>query len=380
MKRFRFTTLLLIILLVLGIAYAVCPQYLRKAMIYQQVDIDDYKIFDNRIVATANPQPWPVVPGFDKRDVPDLYRKNFDEYKTVAFLVVKDEKIVFEKYWDDYSADSKSNSFSMANSIISLLIGIALDEGYLSVVDQPIGDFLPEFKEGEKAKVTIRHLLEMSSGLNWDESYTSAFSMTAKGYYGNDLPGLVLSQEVIREPGTYYDYKSGNTQLLALILEKATRTKVSYYASERLWKPMGASHDAWWCLDHTNGTEKAFCCFNTNARDFARFGQLILFNGNWYGKQLVSQSYLKQALKPLTHLTDGSGKNVDYYGWQWWLMKYKGKQVVYMRGLKGQYVIIVPESNTVIVRLGHKRSSETINGTPADFFTWLDAGIELAEI
>jgi CubicO group peptidase (beta-lactamase class C family) len=143
---------------------------------------------------------------------------------------------------------------------------------------------------------------------------------------------------------------------------------------------MGASHDAWWCLDHTNGIEKAYCCFNTNVRDFARFGQLILFNGNWYGKQLVSKDFLKQALAPATHLTDENGKKVDYYGWQWWMMKYKGRQVIYMRGLNGQYVIILPESNTVIVRLGHKRSSERIDGTPVDFFTWLDAGIELAEI
>lgn len=380
MKHFRFTRILMVILIILGIAYAGCPQYLRKALVYQQAGIEDYKIFDNRIVASGDYQPWSELPGFASRELPQQYVKPFEDLKTVAFLVVKDDKVVFEKYWDGYSEESKSNSFSMAKSIISLLIGIAMDEGYIKSVDQPVADFLPEFKAGDKAKVTIRHLLEMSSGLSWDEAYSSAFSMTTKGYYGKDLTSLVIDQEVVQEPGKYHSYKSGNTQLLAMVLERATRQKVSTYASEKLWKPLGAHHDAWWSLDRSNGIEKAYCCFNTNARDFARFGQLLLFNGNWYGKQIVSESYLKQALTPVSHLTDEEGKNVDYYGWQFWLTSHKGHNVWYMRGINGQYVIAIPDTRTVIVRLGHKRSSERINGIPADFFTWIDAGMELAEV
>jgi len=378
MNKFRFTRILLIIIVVLAVAYALCPQYLRKALIYQQPDIDDYTIFDNRVVMSENYEPWAEVPGFNQKNIPDIYKKQFEKFKTVAFLVVKDQKIRFEKYWEGYSSDSKSNSFSMAKSIISLLIGSALDEGSIKSVDQPIGDFLPEFKEGEKAKVTIRQLLEMSSGLSWDEAYSSAFSMTTKGYYGKDLPGLVLNQTVLREPGKFYDYKSGNTQLLAIILEKATGQNVSSYASKKLWKPMGAQHDALWSIDQPNGVEKAYCCFNTDVRDFARFGQLILNHGKWNGKQLVSEIYLNQALTAASHLIDENGKNVDYYGWQWWLMVYRGHQVYYMRGINGQYVIVVPALNTVIVRLGHKRATERIAGTPADFFTWIDAGLELA--
>ncbi|MCX6223614.1 MAG: serine hydrolase, partial [Bacteroidia bacterium] len=319
MKKFRFTRILLIIVAVIAVAYAVCPQYLRKALIYQQAGIDDYTIFDNRVVPAGNYEPWRESPGFNKKEIPDTYKKEFKKFKTVAFLVLKDQTIRFEKYWDGYSPDSKSNSFSIAKSIISLLVGVALDEGYIKSVDQPIGDFLPEFRGGEKAKVSIRHLLEMSSGLSWDEANSSAFSMTTKGYYGKDLPGLVLNQTVLREPGKFYDYKSGNSQLLALILERATHQKVSSYASEKLWKPMGAQHDALWSMDQPNGIEKAYCCFNTDARDFARFGQLILNHGKWNDKQLVPESYLNQALTPSSHLIDVNGKNVDYYGWQWWL-------------------------------------------------------------
>ncbi|MFA6129206.1 MAG: serine hydrolase [Bacteroidales bacterium] len=378
MKKFKFTRILLIIVAVIAVAYAVCPQYLRKALVYQQVDIDDYKIFDNRVVIAGNSEPWAEIPGYDKKEIPAPYVAQFDKFKTVAFLVIKDQKILFEKFWDGYSPDSKSNSFSMAKSIVSLLIGIAMDEGFIQSVDQPVGDYLPEFKEGDKARVTIRHLLEMSSGLSWDEAYSSAFSMTTKGYYGKDLPGLVLNQTVLREPGIFHDYKSGNTQLLALILERAVHQKVSSYASEKLWIPMGAQHDALWSVDKPNGVEKAYCCFNTDDRDFARFGQLILNHGKWNGKQLVSESYLKQALTPASHLIDVNGKNVDYYGWQWWLMKYRGYDVDYMRGVNGQYVIVIPDINTIIVRLGHKRATERINGIPADFFTWIDTGLELA--
>jgi CubicO group peptidase (beta-lactamase class C family) len=106
----------------------------------------------------------------------------------------------------------------------------------------------------------------------------------------------------------------------------------------------------------------------------------MLFNGNWYGQQLVSESYVKESLTPVAHLLDDKGMNVDYYGWQWWLMNHKGHAIYYMRGINGQYVIMVPDMRTVIVRLGHKRSSERINNIPADVFTWIDAGIELAEI
>jgi CubicO group peptidase (beta-lactamase class C family) len=378
MKNYRFTRILLIIVAVLAVAFAVCPPYLRKALIYQQPGIDDYTLFDNRVVAAGNGEPWAVEPGYAEKKVPALYEKEFDAFKTVAYLVIKDQKLIFEKYWDGYNTDSKSNSFSVAKSIISLLIGAALDEGAIKSVDQPVGDYLPDFREGDKAKVTIRHLLEMSSGLSWDEAYSSATSMTTKGYYGKELASLVLNQTAPREPGKFFDYKSGNSELLALVLESATHRKVSSYASDKLWIPMGATHDALWSLDQMNGIEKAYCCFNTNARDFARFGQLILNKGRWNDRQLVSESYLSEALAPVTHLVDDKGKNVDYYGWQFWLMKHRGQPVYYMRGILGQYIIVLPESNTVIVRLGHKRSEERINGTPADFFTWIDAGLEIA--
>lgn len=378
MKRFRFTRILLIIVALLAVAYAICPSYLRTALVYQQADIDDYTIFDNRVVAAGNYEPWGEVAGYNRRNIPEAYQSRFSKLKTVAFLVIKDQKIRFEKYWDGYSPDSKSNSFSMAKSIVSLLIGIALDEGAIQSVDQPVGDFLPEFKEGRKAAITIRHLLEMSSGLSWDESYSSLQSVSTRAYYGNDLTGLVMEQPVSRDPGKVFEFKGIDVQLLALVLESATHQKVSSYASDKLWKPMGARHDALWSIDKPGGSEKAFCCFHAGARDFARFGQLILYRGKWNEKQLISESYLNQALAPASHLTDIQGNRVEYYGWHWWLADYKGYRIFYMRGVCGQYVMVIPQLHTVIVRLGQKPPAEPMDGIPADFYTWIDAGLDLA--
>lgn len=379
MKNFRFTRILLIAMIVIGLVYAVCPAYLRKALIYQTADIDDYQIFTNRTVIAGAWQPWEESAAMNQRQLDPDIRSEMEAYKPVAFLVIRDARIQYEEYWDDYSSSSLSNSFSMAKSIVSLLVGIALEDGFIDSVDDPVGKYLPEFMEGRKSAVTIRHLLEMSSGLSWDEAYASPFSMTTKGYYGEDLSGLVLAQEVDYEPGMTFEYKSGNTQLLALILEAATRESVSAYASQKLWQPMGAQHDALWSLDREKGVEKAYCCFNSNARDFARFGQLMLNVGSWKGRQLVPTAYLEQALQPVTHLTDGEGRSVDYYGWQFWLLDYQGYAVQYMRGVNGQYIFVIPDLDLVIVRLGHERSKERTQGTPNDVFVYLKAGLSLIQ-
>ena len=166
-------------------------------------------------------------------------------------------------------------------------------------------------------------------------------------------------------------------QILALVIMNATGMTLSEYASEKFWKPMGAKNDALWSLDHENGLEKAYCCFNSNARDFARWGQLILNNGRWNGKQLISETYLNQATTPAAYLEDEDGNAVDYYGFQWWIINYKGFKIPYMRGILGQYVFAIREKNAVVVRLGHKRSEELIGPNRKDIYTCLDAAFAI---
>jgi len=382
MKRKQKIQLIALVVLVFLAIFLSLPQnrYIVKALVYQQVNIDDYKIFPNRTVRVGQPQPWKISPQYNHYQLSDKQLEYFEEYRTVAYLVVRDTAILYEAYWDGYSSNSYSNSFSMAKSIVSLLVGCALQDGYIRSIDQPVADYLPEFRQGGRDRITIKHLLTMSSGLSWDESYSSLFSITTKGYYGNNLTGLVLGLRVVEEPGAQFIYRSGDTQLLSLVVERATGETLSDYASKRLWSKIGAEHDALWCLDRQNGVEKAFCCFNSNARDFARFGQLLLNQGSWNGEQLVPKDYLAESLQPATYLIDGeTGKPCDFYGYQWWRIVMDGHEVSYARGLLGQYIFVIPSLNAVVVRLGHLRSDKTIGGQPEDVYQYLRCGIEIIE-
>ena len=354
--------------------------YIVRALIHQKPKIDQYTVFENREVAKGEVQEWKISDKYNTSSFTEEQLAYLTSMKTVAFLVVKDTMLLSETYWGGYSKDSYSNSFSMAKSIVGLLIGSAIQDGYIKSIDQPVGDFLPEYKEGDKSKITLRNLLCMSSGLSWDESYSSLFSITTQGYYGNDLKRLVLNLHSIEEPGKIFNYRSGDSQLLALVVEAATGKKVSEYASEKIWKPVGAEHDALWSLDKKDGTEKAFCCFNSNIRDFARIGQLMLNGGKWNGKQIIPEFYVNLVVNPVTELFDPELKqNNKRYGMQWWTLKYKDNFIFYARGILGQYIFVIPQLNTVIVRLGHLRSNTKIEGHPEDVYKYLDFGIDIVE-
>jgi len=367
----------LIIVAVLVLAYLTLPHYVRQALIHQYPGIEDYKIFYNRVVEAGTYIPWEQDSLYNTMAIADSTMNKIESYEPVAFLVIQDEKILYEKYWEGYSDSSLSNSFSAAKSIIGLLVGAAIDDGYIKSVDQKAADFLPSFKEGGKEKISIKHLLTMSSGLDWDEEYASLFSPTTAAYYTNDLRKLVDKLGMEEEPGKRYYYRSIDSEVLAMIVQAATGKTISEYASEKYWKNIGAHHDALWCLDHKDGMEKAYCCFNSNVRDFARWGQLMLNKGKWGDKQLVSETYLDETITPANYLTDDDGLHVDYYGYQWWIMNYNGFKIPYMRGILGQYVFAIPEKNAVVVRLGHKRSDELIGPNRKDMYVYMEAASQI---
>lgn len=367
--------LLSAVLLLAIYAFASGRTYLFKAIIYNYADIDDYKIFDNNIVAAADAQPWPNSSLYNKVAVPAELDQLLHSLQSVALVVVKSDSLLYEQYWNGYSDSSYSNSFSVAKSITSILIGAAIREGRIKSVDEPIGNYLPEFREGLAARLLIRHLLTMSSGSNWDESYANPLSVTTESYYGSDLYKTATGVKIEKEPGTYHSYKSGDTELLGLLLEKATGQTVSQYAAEKIWKPLGAEHPAKWSLDRKGGHEKAFCCFNTNARDFARIGQLMLDSGQWKGHRVLDSAYYIQSVTPCL-IPDEGNETCDYYGYQWWLYPSE-PGVFYARGILGQYVIVIPSKDIVIVRLGHKRSGNYTNGAPAEVGRLIEWGMGL---
>jgi len=342
--------------------------FVYKALVFNYVNIDDLDLFHTRTVHNGTPQPWQISKSYNKGVIPDSVRKELEKLESVAFLVIKDDSIRYEEYWDHYSEKSLSNSFSMAKSVIGLLIGIAHDEGKIKSLDEPIGNYLDDYKEGLAAQTTIRDVLMMSSGSSWDESYSSLFSITTKGYYGSNLEKLLHNEvKIVEKPGRIWNYKSGDTQLLAFILEKATGKHVADYASEKLWIPVGAELSAEWSLDQKDGHEKAFCCIYSNARDFARIGKLMLDSGNWNGRQLVSKDFVRQALNPNNLLyDDDTTSHVTSYGYQWWLMEYKAHPIFYMRGLLGQYVFVIPDERMIVVRLGKQREKIQVNRIPLE--------------
>lgn len=368
-KKFIF-----IIPVVLFTVYMCLPYYARKALIYWFPTINDLSIFEhNTVNAPDSCWEWKISENYNRIRLPEADSIYLDEMKTVSFLVIKNDSIVYESYRGGWNDSITSNLFSATKSIVGLLVGIAIDEGKIRSVDDKVVEYIPEYNKGKQKDITIRNLLTMSAGMDWDEAYASLFSVTTHGYYGNDLYNLIMNLDIVDTPGVQYSYRSGETQLLSFVLEAATGTTISKYAEEKLWQPMMAGQDAYWLLDRKNGDEKSFCCFHTTARDAARFGRLLLNKGNWNGRQLVSEDYITEAITPASYLKDQWGKEpLSYYGFQTWIMKHNGENCPYFRGMLGQYIIAIPSKNAIVVRLGHKRSKEYVKELTTDIIRYME--------
>lgn len=328
--------------------------------------LDDYKYFENReIPKSTTPQAWAIAKDYNAVQPSEIIEEWHKKTKSVAFLIIKNDSIWSESYYDGYTKDSKSNSFSMAKSIVSAALGKAIQQGKISSLNQLVSDFYPQFKEGKSATMTVGDLSSMASGLDWDENYYSPFSITTRAYFDEDLNAVTLSQKASDQPGKKYKYLSGNTQLLAMCVEKATGEELSKYVSENFWQPLGAENDALWQTDDKDGIVKAYCCLASNARDFARFGKLYKQYGKWNGQQILDSTFIATSIKPRF-------QDSPNYGYGWWLAKHEGKQIFYMRGHLGQYTIVIPEDDLIIVRLGHLTQMGTNGRTESDdFIVWV---------
>lgn len=338
------------ILVVLGLASCKVVRFVG----YNFADIKDYKKFPAReLKAVETPFEFYQAKSAkypDSLTVGD-HRESFDyfleDHKTVAFLIIKDDSIQYEKYFDGYDETSIVPSFSMAKSVTSILIGCALDEGLILSVDEPITKYIPELTKNGFEKVTIKHLLQMTSGLDFSESYFNPFGEAASFYYGRNLKREIRKLKLKREPGDAFEYNSGDTQLLGLVLERSLKGKtVTAYFQEKLWTPLEMEYDGSWSLDKKDeGMEKTFCCINARARDFAKIGRLYLNKGNWNGKQIVSEKWVEESTK-----VDTVNGSAWYYQHQWWLPSQDGAFMA--EGILGQFVYVDPAKDLIIVRLG----------------------------
>ena len=330
--------------------------------------IDDYPYFENDpIKKGTTTDEWPLHKDYNLAGPTQALTNINKDLGTVAYLIIKNDSIFYEWYAEDYTKKSKTNSFSMAKSITTSLLGKAIMDGHIKSLDQPVSDFYEEFKG---SKTTVGDLSSMASGLDWVESYTSPFSITARANYDDDLAVTILDQNVVNPPGKKFEYLSGSTQLLGMVIQKATNIPLAKYLSTSFWQPLGTSENALWQLDDSNNRlAKAFCCISSNARDFSRFGKLYKDHGRWKGKQILDSTFVARATTPRF---EG-----EPYGYGFWISDYLDKDIFLMRGILGQYVICIPEDNLIITRLGHHRSKVTINSFPSDFYTFIDEAYEM---
>ncbi len=365
------------VLIFLGIVLAISPLYIKRGLFRNFSDVTDYQFFDNYTVKAGTGQPWEEAETYNSTSPSEAHLDSIAKDKSIAFLVIQDGKILFEKYWKDYGAESYSGSFSMAKSVVSMLMGIAVNEGKVQSLDDFIADYIPEFNREGTDTIRIRDLLSMSGGYKWTESYINIFGKTADIYYGDRVKKVVGNLKADYAPGQTFYYSSAETQILGWVIENAYGKSIPELFSEKIWSKIGAEHDALWSLDKKGGDAKTFCCLNSNARDFARLGQLVLQGGQWDSTQIVPEEYIELATHPASHLKDRQGETVDYYGYQFWIMHYKGLQIPYFRGVKGQFVYVIPEKNAVVVRLGEYVSQDRIHNHSVNSYTHIDAALEV---
>ncbi len=329
----------------LGYSYlfsGISKTYLKGKM---SAHIDDGKFFSYNVIAAGNPVPWEKDSEYNKTPLPKNIVEDLNHSNTASFLVVKNGKLIHEQYWNGYNEFSKTNSFSMAKAVTVMLFGKAIEEGKINSMEERFTDYFPEFKNKAFAEhLTLKNLAQMESGLNWEENYKNPFLPNAKAYYGRSLIKATFSRKFKQHPGTKFEYQSGSTQLLGFAVRKAINQSLSGYLSEKFWTPLGMEQDAEWSTDES-GMEKTYCCIHASTRDFAKLGQLFLNNGKAGDQQILNIDFVNQMRIP-------TEKSEEIYGMGFWINYDNPIKHYYFLGLQGQYIIMVPEHNMVIVRTG----------------------------
>ncbi len=343
--------------------------------------IDDAGNFAQRTIATGTPRPWPKDARHNRDPLDADTLAYLRRHGTAAFLVAQDGALLHETYFAPYDADSRTNSFSVAKTITTMQVGMAVRQGLVSSFDAPIVERLPEYANDPRGRrATVSQLSAMKAGHDWSEHYYLPLNVTTELYFGGDAAGLVLRQGFERDPGTAFEYSSGSTQLLGVFLQRALAARepgltIAEHLSRSLWKPLGMSRDALYTLDRAGeagGIERTYCCVFATARDFARLGQLLLQDGEWDGRPLLDRAFVERMRTP---------DLVPYYGHSLWMDLAWKHPFWFMQGHQGQYVIVVPSKRLVVVRTGRFRDKDTKGPdgrTPAEVYRFVEQAVALA--
>jgi CubicO group peptidase (beta-lactamase class C family) len=328
--------------------------------------IDDYKRFPLRSISNAPPtfdfrRPSAETlqrdaPAFgnisyiiDRKTITKSFSDFLDQTDTVAFLVIKDDTLIYEEYFNGYNHNSTVTSFSVAKSFVSALIGIAISEGYIRSVDDAITKYLPELlkKDPRYHDIKLRHLLTMSSGIRYKDRGLSSDDVTT--YYAPDLRAAAVSSPIAGDPEQGFHYNNYNPLLLGLVLERTTGRHVAQYLEEKIWRPLGMETPGSWSIDsEQSGFEKMESGINGRAIDFAKFGRLFLNKGSWDGTQIIPEKWVDESTR-----RDITSDPTPQYQYFWWVnAKVADKHHYFAAGKHGQYIYIVPDQSLIFVRFG----------------------------
>ncbi|MEO6435250.1 MAG: serine hydrolase [Tepidisphaeraceae bacterium] len=347
-----------------------------RTAVHNFANLDDHRIFAKRSIARGSQasllRTFSRVPRFvAEMEVPDEsgavrpLDHYLDDTRTAAFIVLRDDRIVYERYARGFNQRSLLNSFSIAKSVMATLVGIAVSEGKIPSLEAKVADYRTDFAATPYGAVTLKSLLTMTSGMG---DAPTLLPGRAQFYYGDDLHQVLAGArpEVRGESG--WRYSEADVQMLGFVLEAAVGKTVSEYLAEKLWKPLGMESEALWALDREGGTEKAFCCISARARDFARFGRLYLEGGRWNGERLVPTSWIARTVLPGVRMHDG------YTHRHLWWTPEGVEGDFYAYGHNGQFLYVNPKARTVIVKF-----SETDRQDPLPMFRAVAAALQPAE-
>ncbi|MEN0045422.1 MAG: serine hydrolase [Bacteroidota bacterium] len=349
-----------------------------------------------------------LVPEYKQKKYPSklsLTQYLDEATKTTAFVVIRRDSILYERYFEGFDEFSQLPSFSVAKSFTSALVGIAVEEGFIEDINDPVTKYIEEVRglASEWEQLTVEHLLNMRSGIDFNEdTYANPYATIADLYMKKNVVKVIQKMEFKHPPGTQDYYSSMDTQILGLVVQRATGKSLATYMEEKIWKPIGMESDARWFVDSDKyGVAKAFCCLHPIARDYAKFGRLYLKEGNWNGRQIVSESWVKRSVEPdfsndcYQYQWYSGGKGYNYEkdeNGEWQVKMYadsltaiqaierpdyqmvfpsiqkKGKWYIrncgssfYAVGIFGQEILVFPEEEMIFVRLGERWDTSTRN-------------------
>ena len=297
-----------------------------------------------------------------------------DRTDVSALLILKDGKIRYENYWLTGGREVKWISMSVGKSFVSALIGIALDQGHIKSIQDPVTIYVPQLKDSAYDGVSIKDILQMSSGASWNEDYgdpNSDINRSVRIFaLGGSLDEFAASLTNENEPGTFNRYNSTDTQVLGMLLREATGTSVTEFMQEMLWDPIGAEDNAYWLLDSEN-MEVAYGGLNATARDYAKLGELYRLRGRMNNKQIIPEKWVDESVRPdAPHLMPGENPMSDYplgYGYQWWIPDESGDYMAI--GVYNQFIYVSPKNNSVVVQLAANKiyGVDAIDTTVSEF-------------